>query len=110
VHIRPDQLPQAYLREAPLWRVDKEFPWKPIGPEGLDVPLPASDVDRAAERAGWGRRAVADLVDAIAEDRQPETGMYAGRTVLEMTSAIYRSAVDGGRVSWPMKSAGSPLS
>ena len=110
VHIRPDQVPQAYLREAPLWRVDKEFPWKPIGPEGLDVPPPASDVDRAAERAGWGRRAVADLVDAIAEDRQPETGMYAGRTVLEMTAAIYRSAVDGGRVSWPMKSAGSPLS
>jgi predicted dehydrogenase len=110
VHIRPDQVPQAYLREAPLWRVDKEFPWKPIGPEGLDVPPPASDVDRAAERAGWGRRAVADLVDAIAEDRQPETGMYAGRTVLELTAAIYRSAVDGGRVSWPMKSAGSPLS
>jgi predicted dehydrogenase len=109
VHIRPDQVPQAYLREAPLWRVDKDFPWKPIGPEGLDAAPPAADVDRAAERAGWGRRAAADLVDAIAEDRQPETGMYAGRTVLEMTTAIYRSALGGGRVNWPVASAGSPL-
>ena len=23
IHIRPDHVPQAYLREAPLWRVDK---------------------------------------------------------------------------------------
>ncbi len=109
IHIRPDQLPQAYLREAPLWRVDKEFPWRPIGAEGLDAPPPASDADRTAERTGWGRRAAADLVDAIAEDRQPETGMYAGRTVLELTAAIYRSALDGTRVVWPIESSGSPL-
>ena len=109
IHIRPDQIPHAYLREAPLWRVDKEFPWKPIGPDGLDSPPPASDVDRAAERAGWGRRAGLDLIDAILEDREPETGMYAGRTVLEMTTAIYRSALDGTRITWPMQSSGNPL-
>jgi len=109
IHIRPDQLPQAYLREAPLWRVDKDFPWKPIGADGLDAPPPASDVDRAAERVGWGRRAASDLVDAIAEDREPETGMYAGKTVLEMTTAVYQSAIDGTRLSWPLKPSGNPL-
>jgi predicted dehydrogenase len=110
IHIRPDHVPQAYLREAPLWRVDKEFPWKPIGAEGVESP-PAnvSDVDRAAERVGWGRRAAADLVDAIAEDREPETGMYAGRTVLEMTTAVYGSALSGARVTWPMAAGGNPL-
>jgi len=110
IHIRPDHVPHAYLREAPVWRVDKDFPWKPIGAEGVEsAPVNLSDVDRAAERTGWGRRAAADLVDAIAEDREPETGMYAGRTVLEMTNAVYASALSGTRVTWPMKAGGNPL-
>ena len=110
IHIRPDHVPQAYLREAPLWRVDKDFPWKPIGAEGVESPpVNASEVDRAAERAGWGRFAAADLIDAIAEDREPETGMYAGRTVLEMTTAVYASAVSGVRVTWPLATRVNPL-
>jgi predicted dehydrogenase len=102
IHIRPDHVPHAYLRAAPLWRVDKEFPWKPIDAEGLDSPLPESDVDRAAERAAWGRRAAADLVDAILEDREPEAGMYAGRRTVEMTAAIYAAALSGRRIEWPL--------
>jgi predicted dehydrogenase len=110
IQIRPDHVPQAYLREAPLWRVDKDFPWKPIGAEGVESPpVNVSDVDRAAERLGWGRFAAADLIDAIAEDREPETGMYAGRTVLEMTTAVYASAVSGARVNWPLATRGNPL-
>lgn len=110
IHIRPDHVPHAYLREAPLWRVDKDFPWKPIGAEGVESPpVNVSDVDRAAERGHWGRRAAADLVDAIVEDREPETGMYAGRTVLEMTTAVYASALSGARVTWPMAAGGNPL-
>ena len=109
IHIRPDHVPHAGFRAAPLWRVDKEVPWQPVGPEGLGSVLPASDVDRAAERAGWGRRAAVDLLDAIAEDREPETGMYAGLTTVEMTAAIYESAVSGRRVEWPLDVNGNPL-
>jgi predicted dehydrogenase len=110
IHIRPDHVPHAYLREAPLWRVDKDFAWKPLGAEGVDSPpVNLSDADRAAQRVVWGRRAVADLVDAIAEDREPETGMYAGRTVLEMTTAVYASALSGSRVAWPVAAGGNPL-
>jgi predicted dehydrogenase len=110
IHVRPDHVPQAWLREAPPWRVDKDYPWKPIGPQGLDAPPPASDVDRAAERAAWGRLAVADLLDAIAEDREPETGMYAGRTTVEMVAAVFASGLSGRRVAWPLEptSAGEP--
>jgi predicted dehydrogenase len=109
IHIRPDHVPHAYLREAPLWRVDKDFPWRPIGAGGLDAPPPEGDVDRAAERAAWGRRAAVDLIDAIADDREPEAGMYAGRTVLEMTTAVYASALAGTRINWPVRSGGNPL-
>ena len=102
VHIRPDFVPHAYFRAAPPWRVDKDVPWQPIGPGGLDDPPPAADVDRNEERSAWGRRAAADLLDAIAEDREPETGMYAGRTTVEMTSAIYAAALSGRRIAWPL--------
>jgi len=100
IQIRPDYVPHAYLRDAPLWRVDKEFPWRPIGPEGLNFDLPASDADRSDQRASWARRAAADLIDAIQEDREPETGMYAGRTTVEMTQAIYAAALSGTTQKW----------
>ena len=87
---------------------DRDFPWRPLGAAGLDAPPPA-DVDRAAERAAWGRRAAADLVAAIVEDREPETGMYAGRTVVEMTTAVFASALSGMRVALPMADRGQPF-
>jgi predicted dehydrogenase len=109
IHIRPDFVPHAYFRAAPLWRMDKDYPWQPIGPEGLGGPLPEADVDRAAERASWGRRAAVDLLDAIAEDREPETGMYAGATTVEMTAAVYASALSGRRIDLPLTDRGNPL-
>ncbi|MFZ4732139.1 MAG: Gfo/Idh/MocA family protein [Pirellulales bacterium] len=113
IHMRPDQIPHAYLREAPLWRVDKEFPWLPIGAGGLGDPPPAADADRAKERAGWARRAALDLVDAILGDREPTTGMYAGRTTVEMTAAIFAAALSGKRIDWPLAQSlpdrGNPL-
>ena len=37
------------------------------------------------------------LIDAINEDREPETGMYAGATTVKMISAIYASALSDSR-------------
>lgn len=109
VHLRPDNVPHAYLREAPLWRVDRDVPWQPIGPEGVGAGLPEGDADRTAERAGWARRAAADLVAAIVEDREPTAGMYAGRTVVEMTAAVYAAALSGRRIAWPIADRSNPL-
>jgi predicted dehydrogenase len=101
IQIWPDRVPHAYLRAAPLWRVDRDFPWRPIGPGGIEEE-PRSDIDRSAERATWGQRAALDLVDAILTDREPETGMYAGRATVEMTAAIYASALSGRRMDLPL--------
>ena len=109
IHIRPDSVPHAFFREAPAWRVDKEVPWQPIGSEGIGAGLPAADADRAAERAGWARRAAADLMMAILEDREPTAGMYAGQTTVEMTAAIFSSSLSGSRVDWPLTARGNPL-
>ena len=109
IHVRPDHLPHAYYRAAPLWRTDKEIPWQAILPDGSLVADPATlpkrtDEDRTAERREWARRAASDLVEAIAEDREPETGMYASRTTVLMTESVFESAVSGRRV--PVDHAG----
>ena len=54
-------------------------------------------------------RPVLDLLAAITEDREPETGMYAGRTTVEMIAAIYASALSGRRIDLPLKDRGNPL-
>lgn len=97
IHIWPDRIPHCYFRSAPLWRVDKDYSWQPIGPSGLGVDPTALDMNRTKERALWGKRAVSDLIDAINEDREPETGMYAGATTVKMISAIYASALSDSR-------------
>ena len=102
IHIRPDHVPQAYFRAAPAWRMNRPYPWTPIGPEGLAPHLTEEGIDRSIERANWGRLAVADLLDAIETDREPETGMFAGLTLTEMNTAIYASSFSGKRVEWPL--------
>jgi len=109
IHIRPDNLPHAFLREAPPWRVDKEVPWQPIGPGGIGAGLPADEADRTAERASWARRAAADLVESIVEDREPTAGMYAGQTTVEMTAAAFSSSLTGERIEWPLAARANPL-
>ncbi len=104
IHIRPDHLPHAYFRAAPLWRTDKEIPWQAILPDGSLVADPAvlpkkTDAERSAERREWARRAAADLVDAIVEDREPETGMHASRSTVLMTEAVFASALSGRRIA-----------
>ena len=102
IHIRPDYIPQAYFRAAPAWRMNRSYPWIPIGDEGLATDLTDQGVDRSAERAAWGRLAVTDLIDAIQTDREPETGMFTGLTLTEMNEAIYASSLTGQRLHWPL--------
>lgn len=102
IHIRPDYIPQAYFRAAPAWRMNQTYPWIPIGDEGLSPDLTDQGINRSEVRASWGRLAVADLVDAIQSDREPETGMFTGLTLTEMNEAIYASSLTGKRLHWPL--------
>jgi len=114
IHIRSDQMPQALIRRVPLWRVDRDVPWQPILPDGTllkdaSEAASVSSEERSAERASWGRRAVVDLLDAIREDREPETGMFTSRRVVEMTASVYASALSGSRVALPLSNRENPL-
>ena len=105
IHILSDRVPHAYYRPEPLWRVDKEIPGQPITSEGIGK----TEDDPDASREGWGRRAAVDLVDAITEDREPESGMYSSRTGVEMIAAVYQSALSEKRITWPLVERKNPL-
>lgn len=114
IQIRSDNMPHALLRRAPIWRADRDVPWQPIMPDGTilakaEDASAVSNEERSAERASWGRRAVVDLVNAIREGREPETGMYASRRVVEMTASIYASSLSGERITWPLTARENPL-
>ena len=66
----------------------------------------------AEERAGSGQLAtlmVADLLQAIEEDREPAVNEMDGRWTTEMISSVYQSQLTGARVRFPLKDRSHPL-
>lgn len=53
---------------------------------------------------GFGHTKIyADVIDAIANDRQPLVDAYAGKMALELVLAIYKSAAEGRTIKLPLK-------
>ena len=53
---------------------------------------------------------VADLLDAIARQREPVCGARDGRWAVEMVMGVYQSQLQGGRVAFPLRDRRHPLS
>ena len=52
---------------------------------------------------------VADLLQAIEEDREPAVTEIDGRWTTEMISAVYESQLTGARVTFPLQNRSHPL-
>ena len=66
----------------------------------------------AEERAGSDQLAtlmVADLLQAIDEDREPAVNELDGRWTTEMISSVYQSQLTGARVRFPLEDRSHPL-
>ena len=66
----------------------------------------------AEEQAGSDQLAtlmVADLLQAIEEDREPAVNEMDGRWTTEMISSVYQSQLTGARVTFPLKDRRHPL-
>ena len=66
----------------------------------------------ADEQAGSDQLAtlmVADLLQAIEEDREPAVNEVDGRWTIEMILSVYRSQLTGARVTFPLKNRRHPL-
>ena len=99
-------LPNAFLLEDPNWspgRSGKE--WQRITSAGVGKPEPLAEGGLDAGNDAI----VTDLLEAIAEDREPECDMYEARTTIEMISAVFASHLAGKAVKIPLENRGDPL-
>ncbi len=85
---------ESYILRSPTWVPGKDAQWEPIPVE--------HDRRFAEQRAMTANvRMVEDLLEAIAEDREPACSERAGRWTTEMITGIYRSQIDGKPVPLP---------
>ncbi len=85
-------LPGAYFLPDPTW-LGTSVPWQPITSQGLGKPETLSKVDIGEAN----RLIVADLVEAVEQDRPPKVGLADATAALEMVLAVYASQVAGNR-------------
>ncbi len=70
---------------------------------------PAAPRDAAGERLALQRRLLRDLLQAIAEDRAPESSGHAARQALELSMAVWESQREGRPVALPLGNRAHPL-
>lgn len=100
-------LPAAYYLADPTWMPGKsKAVWQEITSAGIGKPEPLKDGG-----LGMGNKyIVADLIEAIEQDRQPIGSIYDGRAALEMIHAVYESHKQDRPVDLPLKNRNHPLS
>lgn len=93
-----DLSPSAFLRKATAWSpTGREESWEPWGKEW---------VERAPDHT---RAPVQDWLAAVAENRQPKCSAADGAWAVEVVAAIYRSALTGQRMNFPLEQREHPL-
>jgi len=108
IDLRGDAEPLAYLLPgSPFRPVAASKAWIPITTAGIGNPEPIKDIRNLV---GGHHGPVLDLIAAINERREPLCSDKDGRTVLEMTMAIFESHRNGGaRIGLPLKDRSNPL-
>lgn len=91
------------LLQSPAWLPVDGAAWEPIEAER---PAAFAEVDDGLVANAL---LVADLLDAIDNDRPPACSEIDGRWTIEMISGVYRSQLEGGPVSFPLQDRRHPL-
>jgi predicted dehydrogenase len=108
IDLRGDAEPHAHLLPgSPFRPIADSKAWIPISTAGIGKPEPIKDIRTLV---GGHHRPVLDLIAAIEEGRDPLCSDKDGRTVLEMTMAIFEShRSGGGLISLPLEDRSNPL-
>ena len=91
---------------APNVFVRSSTGWKPDGRTDTWAPLDAS-LSKEAPEHNLGP--VGDWLEAIARDREPECSGRNGAWAVEMVAGVYRAALTGSRISFPLREREHPL-
>jgi hypothetical protein len=106
IEMHTGYLPYVGLLEDSAWSPGQtRKAWAPVTSAGVGKPEPLKDTGLH----GGNLLAVKDLLAAIAEDRQPDSSLYAARTAVEMIVALFDSHRLGGPVTLPLKNRQNPL-
>jgi predicted dehydrogenase len=93
--------------------VSKTTPWAKSGREEKWERLPGDPTLNVPEDQKTAvvanRRVVDDWIDAIQKDREPMCSGRAATAAIEMVMAVYRAAIEGRRVEFPLTDRGHPL-
>lgn len=96
--LNADMNPIAFLRNG--------GPWPPGGRTETWVPVAAAPGTRPVSHNAWP---VDDWLKAIRSNREPECSGKNGAWAVEMVMAVYRAALTGRRVNFPLTERGHPL-
>jgi len=95
--IRAEMEPVVHLCSTPRWT---DAPWTRLTLPGDPPPRDTNEANRAL---------VADLLEAIEQDREPKASGRQALWTLEMAMALYESQQSGGRVHFPLRHRAHPL-
>jgi predicted dehydrogenase len=102
ITIRMTPVPQVRWLASPAWTEDANTSnWQPL-PDAPAIELPESAV-------GHYKPIVDDLIESIAQDREPFTSVQAGRAAHEFIQAVFETQVLGKRVPMPLEQRSHPL-
>ncbi len=99
-------LPAVWYLDDPNWSPGRsKATWQPVSSQGIGKPEPLAN----AIVAGGNTLVVDDLLQAIAEDRQPECNIYEGRVTIEMIAGVFESHRQQRPVKIPLENRRNPL-
>jgi predicted dehydrogenase len=106
IEFPPGFLHPAFLLKESSWSAARTGgKWIPITSNGIGEPETRSDFDYRGALPVMTR----DLLAAIEEDRQPQSGLEDARASVEMIAAIFESHRTGGPAEFPLKNRENPL-
>lgn len=95
--IRAEMEPVVQVCSTARWT---DAPWTRLSLPGNPPPRDTNEANRAL---------VADLLEAIEQDREPKASGRQALWTLEMAMALYESQQSGGRVYFPLRNRDHPL-
>lgn len=99
-------LPSVKYLPAPSWSPGRSGTnWQNISSAGIDQPEPLAGPEYRARHT----LAIRDFLEAIENDRQPQSSAYQARGATEMIAAVFESHRQGRPVPLPLDNRKNPL-
>jgi predicted dehydrogenase len=97
--INCDLTPNIFLNRSSAWTSGEgqKEEWLPMHVTDVAAPIPKNSGP------------VGDWLESIAQDREPECSERNGAWAVEMVCAVYRSTLEGRRISFPLQGRKHPL-